>query len=98
MKEGPILTITTVLNMLGVSIGLFTFYIPFVANGFPSSGEFINPILLIPIPVLVAVATIYARRIYRQTGNVYLATILNAVLIGMITVVNTHIAFPHWFI
>jgi len=101
MMEGPILAITTILNMLGVSIGLFTYYIPFVANGFPSSGlsgEFINPILLIPIPVLVAVATIYARRIYRQTGNVYLATILNAVLIGMITVVNTHIAFPHWSI
>lgn len=98
MKEGPILAITTVLNMLGVSIGLFTYYIPFVANGFPPSGEFINPILLFPIPVIVVVVTIYARRIYRQTGNVYLATILNAILVGMITVVNTHIAYPHWFI
>ncbi|MEN6509197.1 MAG: alpha/beta fold hydrolase [Smithella sp.] len=98
MSEGLMLTITTIVNTIGVSIGLFTFYIPFVANGMPPNGEFINPILLFPIPVIVAIITIYARRIYKRTGNVYLATILNALLICLITVVNTHIAYPYWWI
>jgi hypothetical protein len=97
-SEGLILAVTTVANIVGISIPLLTYYLPFMSAGMPNSTEFINPILLVPVVPLIAVVTVYARRIYKRTCNVYLATILNALLIGMIVVVNTHIAYPHWFI
>jgi len=98
MSEWKVLAITIAANVLGTSIGLFTYYIPFVANGVPPSSEFINPILLMPIPAIVAIAIVYVRSLYKKTGSLYLAAVVNAILICFISIVNTHVSYPHWFI
>ena len=98
MSGTKILAITIIANTLGVAIGLFTYYIPFFANGVPPSSEFINPILLMPMPAIIAIATVFAYKLFKKTGSVYLPTIVNAVLFCFIMVENTHISYPYWFI
>lgn len=53
------------------------------------------PILLLPIVPIMFITAAIAVRSYRLTGNLYIAAIVNTLLIVMITVANTSFSFPY---
>jgi len=55
--------------------------------GFPT--ETLNGILLIALVPVLGIAGVYARKLFEETGNVWLAAFLNAILFTMITAANT---------
>lgn len=59
--------------------------------GYPAQA--LNSILLFALIPTLIVAVIFAKRLYKKTGNVYTAAVLNAVLMTMITVANTIMYF-----
>jgi hypothetical protein len=52
-------------------------------------GQALNGILLFSLVPSLAVAAVYARKLFEKTNNVWLASFLNALLFTMITVANT---------
>ena len=53
------------------------------------------PILMIPFMPILGIAAYISVKLYRLTGNIWLAGLLNAMLITMITVANTSFSFPY---
>jgi dienelactone hydrolase len=53
------------------------------------------PILMIPFIPILGIAAYLSVKLYRLTGNIWLAGLLNAMLITMITVANTSFSFPY---
>lgn len=51
--------------------------------------SWINILLLIPMVPILAIAAIYSRKMFNQTGSVYLGSFVNAILMTLITVANT---------
>ena len=64
--------------------------IPMIASVFA-----LIPILLLPIVPIMFITAAIAVRSYRLTGNIYIAAIVNTLLIVMITVANTSFSFPY---
>ena len=52
-------------------------------------GQSLNSILLFALIPSLIVATVYAKRLYKMTGNVMTAAFLNTILFTMITAANT---------
>jgi hypothetical protein len=51
--------------------------------------EALNGIILIALAPCLAIAAIYAKKLFNRTGSVWLAAFLNAILFTIITVANT---------
>ena len=51
--------------------------------------ETLNGILLFALVPILGIAAVYARKLFEETGNVWLAAFLNTILFTMITVANT---------
>ena len=64
--------------------------IPMIASVFA-----MIPILLLPIVPIMFITAAIAVRSYRLTGNIYIAAIVNTLLIVMITVATTSFSFPY---
>ena len=49
----------------------------------------LNGILLFALTPILAIAAVYARKLFDKTGNIWLAAFLNSILFTMITAANT---------
>lgn len=89
LKRGSCL-VAVLLNAGGLALWLLYQYgklfITGVA-GYPA--EPLNGILLFALTPILAVAAIYARKLFDTTGNIWLASFLNSILFTMITAANT---------
>lgn len=77
-------------NAGGVLLVVIIQYIGFRITGtgtFPNQS--LRPILGFALIPLLSIAAIYARILYRKTGNIWLGAVINGLLITMITVANT---------
>lgn len=92
-------------NVLGICLFLLLQYIPIVINGMTFFGSLLSgvlaaagaliPLLVIPFIPILAIAAAVGVKLYRRTGNIYLAGILNALVITMLTVANTSFSFAY---
>ncbi|GHV25365.1 hypothetical protein FACS189498_3520 [Spirochaetia bacterium] len=80
-------------NMIGLFIMRVIQYIVFYSSGapaFPNSGVN-NPMYvlwLFPTTVILIIATVVSRKIYRESRNPYIAGFVNAAIVSIITVTN----------
>lgn len=91
-KNGNIL-IFAFFNALGAIFVVASQYIYFYATGYQlyglTEGQRIGPIWLFPCMVLLFVTPIMSRIIYKRTRNPYIAGLINAMFIVMISCSNT---------
>lgn len=90
-KEWMNTALLAVFNGLAPLVLVAVQYITFFIEGEPffTSVSTIIGIWLFPIIVILPVAAIISRKIYRVTGNPYLAGIINAVIVTLISSTNT---------
>jgi len=65
------------------------------SGGLLSGAGALVPILMIPFLPILGIAGYLNIKLYRMTGSIWLAALLNALLITMITVANTSFSFPY---
>jgi hypothetical protein len=92
-------------NVLGVGLFIALQYIPLLINGKTFFGSLLTgilasagalfPILVFPFVPILAIAAAVGVKLYRRTGNIYLAGLTNALVITMLTVANTSFSFPY---
>lgn len=80
-------------NVIGVIVLALTYYVPLHVNGVSDTAQSMYPIQLYAFFVLLPLAAVNARLCYKKTGNVYLGTVLNAILLCMISCANTYTLF-----
>jgi hypothetical protein len=92
-KEWLNTAVLAVANSLGPIILIAIQYATFVATGLPVSGlgpfSAMYVIWLFPVVVILAAAAIISRKIYRATGNPWLAGFINAGVVTLIAVTNS---------
>lgn len=92
-KEWLNTAVLAVANALGPIILIVIQYTTFVATGLPVSGlgpfSAMYVIWLFPVVVILAAAAIISRKIYRATGNPWLAGFINAGVVTLIAVSNS---------
>jgi dienelactone hydrolase len=87
-KRGYLLSI--ILNVGGLVLWLAAQYgKDFISGTALYPGQALNGILLFAMVPLLAIAAVYARKIFEKTNNVWLASFLNTILFTMITAANT---------
>jgi len=94
-NEWVVLAVTTVVNAVGLGVMLIPYFVTFYQNGRPYNyekgiGSIFRLFPMIPIIIFV---TILSRRIYKKTGNVYLTTIVNGLLVLVATLSNVAVTF-----
>jgi hypothetical protein len=92
-KEWLNTAVLAVANSLGPIILIVIQYATFVATGLPVSGlgpfSAMYVIWLFPVVVILAAAAVISRKIYRATGNPWLAGFINAGVVTLIAVSNS---------
>lgn len=90
-KEWMNTALLALFNSLAIIIIVVIQYAVFFKTGLPyfTSVSTIVEIWLFPIIVILMVAAVISRKIYRATNNPYLAGLINAMVITMISVSNT---------
>lgn len=90
-KEWINTALLALFNSLAIIIIVVIQYAVFFKSGHPyfTSVSTIVEIWLFPIIVILMVAAVISRKIYRATNNPYLAGLINALVITMISVSNT---------
>ncbi len=98
-----------IFNMIAPALLLIVTFLPtplfqattwvalFSAAGIPALATVfaLIPILLLPVVPMMFITAAISVRSYRLTGNVWLAGIINTLLITMITVANTSFSYPY---
>jgi dienelactone hydrolase len=94
-------------NMLTPVVFVAVSFLPLLFNEFTFWGLLLKgdallasagalvPILMIPFVPILGIAAYLGIKLYRLTGNIWLAGLLNALLITMITVANTSFSFAY---
>jgi hypothetical protein len=78
------------LNIGGLVLWLLWQYGSLFVRGVAAHpAESLNAILLFALVPVLALAAIYSRRLFEETGNIWLAAFLNTLLFTMITAANT---------
>lgn len=80
-------------NVLGVIVLAMVYYLPLLSNGVANYGESMYPIQLYALFVTLPLAAVNARFCYKKTGSVYLGTVLNALLLCLISAANSYTLF-----
>lgn len=77
-------------NALGPIVLVVMQYVTFAVSGelIPGFGGIFS-IWLFPVILILAVAAVVSRKIYRETNNPYIAGILNAIVVAVISVSNS---------
>lgn len=88
-KEWVNTAVLAVANGLSAVVLCAIQYGTFFAKGLPMFKSTIIYIWLFPVIVILPVAAVISRKIYRQTNNPYLAGIINAVIVTLISCTNT---------
>ncbi len=88
LKDWQSVAITCIGNVVGILTLIIVEYATLI-----NKGEFVwNPMRifnLFPLVVMIPVATIISRKLYKKTGNIYLGGILIGILYTVMTVANT---------
>lgn len=91
-KEGRNLLYCILGNIVGPIAVIFIQYAVLISRGealWHPNLSWINILLLIPFVPILSIAAVYSRKLFNKTGNIWLASFVNAVLITLITVANT---------
>jgi hypothetical protein len=92
-KEWPNVIIVALANSIAAIIIVVTQYSTFFTTGNPfwymTEAARIGPIWLFPVIIILFGSAVVARIIYKRTGNPYLAGIINAAIITLISCSNT---------
>jgi hypothetical protein len=92
-KEWLNTAVLAVANSLGPIIVIAIQYATFVSTGLPVQGlgpfSAMYVIWLFPVVVILAAAAVISRKIYRATGNPWLAGFINAGVVTLIAVTNS---------
>ena len=93
-NERGILAIPSIVNGLGLGVLLIPFFATFRANGLPAVdyGDIYRTFPMIPTIMIV---TLLSRRLTKKTGNIWLATLVIGLMIGLITLANLA-SFHFW--
>lgn len=87
------IAIVGLFNSLGAIVIVAIQYIAFFSTGFQvwrvTEGDRIGPIWLFPVIVILFLAAVISRIIYKKTRNPYLAGFINAMFVTMISCSNT---------
>jgi hypothetical protein len=85
--------VLAVANALGPIIIIVIQYVTFFSTGLPVGGlgpfSAMYVIWLFPVVVILAAAAVISRKIYRSTGNPWLAGFINAAVVTLIAVSNS---------
>lgn len=104
-SEGRQIAISILWNVLGVVLFLALQYVPLLFTGMTFFGTILSgtlaaagalfPILVFPFVPILSIVAVTAIKLYRRTGNIYLAGILNALVVTMVTVAGTSFSHPY---
>jgi len=104
-SEGRQIAISILWNILGVVLFLALQYVPLLFTGTTFFGTILTgalasagalfPILVFPFVPILSIVAVTAIKLYRRTGNIYLAGILNALVVTMVTVAGTSFSHPY---
>jgi hypothetical protein len=89
-KEWLNTLVSTVANSLAVAILVVAQYLTFASTGYTIDGfGGIFSIWLFPVIVILAVAAVISRKLYRATNNPYIAGFIMATVVTIMSVSNT---------
>ena len=96
LPEWATIAINSVFNVIGIFLVIIIQYGTFRTTGkLWQSDMALGYIVLFPIIPVLVIATIYSRRLYERTGNVWLGAVVNTLLFTIITVANTAASAPY---
>ncbi len=91
-------------NVLGILLFVALQYIPLMINGMTFFGAIMSgslasagalfPLLMFPVVPILCIAAAIGVKLYRKTGNIWIAGLINAMVVTMLTVANTSFSFP----
>lgn len=83
-------------NVFGISLVMLIQYGSFKSTGVLWQPEMnLGYIVLFPIVPILIFATIISRELYKKTGNIYLGSLINAMLFTLMTVTNTASSYAY---
>ncbi len=87
MSERVIMGVTAVVNAVGLGVLLIPYFASFYKNGLPAKdyGDIYRTFPMIPT---IFIVTLLSRRLYKKTGNIWLATLIIGLMVGLITLAN----------
>ena len=96
LPEWATIAINAFFNIFGIALVITIQYATFKATGEMWQSELnLGYIVLFPILPILIIATIISRILYKKTGNIYLGSLMNAILFTMITVSGTAASFSY---
>lgn len=104
-SEGKQIAYSILWNILGVVAFIALQYVPLLFTGMTFLGTIFTgilatagalfPILLFPFVPVLSIAAVTGVKLYRRTGNIYLAGILNTLVVTMVTIAGTSFTHPY---
>ena len=96
LPEWATIAINAFFNIFGIALVITIQYATFKSTGELWQGDMaLGYIVLFPILPILIIATIISRLLYKKTGNVWLGSLINAILFTMITVSGTAASFAY---
>lgn len=96
LPEWATIAINALFNIFGIALVITIQYATFKATGEMWQPELnLGYIVLFPIIPILIIATIISRILYKKTGNIYLGSLINAILFTIITVSGTAASFSY---
>ena len=87
MNERGVLAVSSVINAVGLGVLLIPYFATFAKNGLPATdyGDIYRTFPMIPT---IAIVTLLSRRLYKKTGNIWLATLIIGLIVCLVTLAN----------
>lgn len=96
LPEWATIAINAFFNVFGIFLVTIIQYGTFKSTGVLWQGDMaLGYIVLFPIVPILIIATVISRLLYKKTGNVWLGSLINAILFTMITVSGTAASFAY---
>ncbi len=96
LPEWASIAINAFFNVFGIFLVIMIQYGTFKSTGVLWQGDMaLGYIVLFPIIPILIIATIISRLLYKKTGNIWLGSLINAILFTMITVSGTAASFSY---
>ena len=66
-----------------------------IMSGSLASAGALFPLLMFPVVPILCIAAAIGIKLYRRTGNAWIAGLINGMTVTMLTVANTSFSFPY---
>ncbi len=97
MPEWATIAINAFFNIFGILLVICIQYGTFKGTGELWQADMnLGYIVLFPIIPILIIATVISRLLYKKTGNIWLGSLINAILFTMITVSGTAASFSYY--